>query len=303
MSGIWSSVLNLDLVIPSNGSLTPGSNTVYIGGPRLPAKLKAAGAKGAIVFYSSATDAQANYYYIAYIDPGGFGNYVISLGYEEKFTTILRPWLTSTSSPVGATALTFGTATSINLNSTGIDITGLGKSVRIRATSGANITLSPAGQVIFYDGSGVVPVDPRLYIQDLDTTKPCIKAYTPSTDLDQWNQSTRTNVTIGGVANCTVKLDWRLTPDFVLDVRYYVTFPAAPGAAANMSFSTPPGFPTTDVAPSTARGAYGLCLTQAGGGLVNMVTRIDPGIIYVFTNGTLNIATFEASLTLTIPKP
>ena len=66
MSGVWSNLLVLDIAFPSNGSLTPGSGTVYIGGPRLPAELVAAGMKGAIVFYSVSGDTLVEYYFLAY---------------------------------------------------------------------------------------------------------------------------------------------------------------------------------------------------------------------------------------------
>lgn len=66
MSGVWSNILVLDIAFPSNGALTPGSGTVYIGGPRLPAELVAAGMKGAIVFFSVSGDTLVEYYFLAY---------------------------------------------------------------------------------------------------------------------------------------------------------------------------------------------------------------------------------------------
>ena len=107
MSGIWDAVLTLDLTIPSNGPLVPGSSTVYIGGPNLPAELVALGANGAIIFYSSPTDTAAEYYYLAYFTNGVY--FSISIGVKLVGDPILRQTVSTSSTPTASiTQLTGG---------------------------------------------------------------------------------------------------------------------------------------------------------------------------------------------------
>lgn len=311
MAGVWSSVLTLDLVIPSNGALSPGSNTFYIGGPRIPADLKADGALSALIWYSNADGLAAgvDYWYIAHLRLGSQQD-LLQAGYKPTGSTrraLWGGWIEAS----GKEYATFEAYNTLNLEATteDVNVTSVLHDIVVTAARaifieadytgpGALQLIAPNGSVAMGKASGIP--GSNLQFAGFNTSRVQMRAY--NTDQDKWNSST-TSQTIGGVANCTVLLNWRFTADYILDVRYFVTFPVAPGAAANMSFTLPGSFPTTDLAPLTTRGAYGLCLSQAGGTLVNMITRIDPGIIYVFTNGVLNIATWEASITLSIPKP
>lgn len=134
---------------------------------------------------------------------------------------------------------------------------------------------------------------------------PIIKADYALTGMDGWISTTRTR-TIGGVANCTVNVDWRITIDYIIDVRIYITCPSAPGVGSgvvNVALSTT--MPQPDYSPSVGfRGPYGTLLGAGGTGQANYVTRIDTGwnmVIFVNGNAPGNTS-FEGSMTFTVPK-
>jgi hypothetical protein len=163
------------------------------------------------------------------------------------------------------------------------------------------ISCASGGTVKFYD-SGLGTSGPTLEIYNLHTGPVAIKAL--NTVQDQWNTSVTTQ-TIGGVANCPVAIDWRLTPDYVLDVRVLIGNCPAPPVGATVAL--PAAMPAVDYSPSVGpRGPYGLLLGAGGLGLTPIIARLEhtPNQISMFLNGNPNNnVQFEGSFCVTLPKP
>jgi len=236
----------LDLTLPPGGSLTPGSGTVYIGGPHLPTEIKALNTFGAIIFYSGSGDPLADYYYIAYFQL--FGVYYLSIGYKRHSDGVLVSRFQTSANTSAQTYLSGPDPVAdaeFIMNQVGISINAYDGLVSLHASVRniieSKVTSSGNVGVTFRAWTG----GDKLNIVSLGTNAPFIRADTTNTILDQWHTDTSTQ-TIGGVANFTVNQAWRLTPDYVIDYRTYITGPN-PFPVANVAgYNLPASFPTVD---------------------------------------------------------
>lgn len=242
MAGIWSTTLNLDLTIPTNGNLTPGSGTVYIGGPNLPTTLPP-NYKSALIFYTDPAGlAQGiDYWYIAHYSDGGAD--ALQIGYYPTGGPVVLSVINE---------LFLGNRHLVGLDSQKGDIY-----LRVLSPDG-----SGNGQVYIHNnadagviqlatksGSSQFQTFGRSELIELDTRgAPIIKAWNSPT-IDQWqsNGSFQTLNTIGG---CTVKFDWRITVDRICDTRVTVNIPGAglPAIPTNSFMNLPAAFPITNAA-------------------------------------------------------
>ena len=274
MAGVWSQVRVLDIVLPNNGSLTPGSGTVYIGGPRLPSELRSAGYNAALVFYTGTGVVPANikYWFIAHssnavshLDSLEFGwvsnlgiitpvqtiyfddsssNFSVNLGFGNKKFNLSSNGAPSVLSDNGI-VISDSSNVGLQLWTGGLnDI--LGDTIDIHTSSGDLVIRPQAGQDIAFK-SGATS---RLAIHNLWTTSPSLKANAANTILDQWTSQT-INQVIGG-ATMTANIDYRVTPDFIIDIRGKIAFSAVP---TTFDFSFPITCPfTIDSGPGSGVG-------------------------------------------------
>jgi hypothetical protein len=299
MSGVWSSILNLDLTIPSNGSLTPGSGNIYIGGPQLPPTLPA-NFKGALIFYSDPIGLSqgVDYWYIAHFSDATSDG--LEIGYYP----------TGGPSTVRHSTQFFQNNFDHNVNETVTGIatlqtkTGLVQIKNLSAYGNAIQIQTPGRVQISNDGTGKL-------IEFSNQTDPVIKAGN-APNIDQWLTDTSTqtilNATAGGVAGCTVKCDWRVTVDRLVEFRSYVTIPG-PGLPASGQytwFNAPAVFAAlTDSSPSGgSKGPYVTGNYYIGGtngyGCIN--GRIDGNTVYFF-NVPAGVTSLELGGVFTTVKP
>ena len=277
MSGVWSTP-TLDLVLPSNGSLTPGSGTTYIGGPRLPADLTLLGVDSAIVFYSTPQGLANNvwYWYIAHFTVGtddllvegwmeaGGVNHIVKNDYVRDGGVTRYRILTKNTQYVELAGTTRV-----------VDDVG----IELRAAS------APANGIFINTGAGV------------------IKAIGAGTVLDTWQTSTTTQ-TIAGVANCNVKVAWRQTPDYVIEARFFVTVPGGglPAIPTFSSFNLPGAMPVPDMGVLINQGPHYAGNYTAGAAQGSFNGRYEAGKAYVF-GLPAGVTFLEGSGTFTQVKP
>jgi hypothetical protein len=212
MAGVWDSILTLELIVPSNGSLTPGSATIYIGGPQLPVELVGYGVTGAIVWYSDQANVNVyDYTFIALVPGSGWvrgscsgGNLTLA---ERWVINGLPPYTPAQLSAFGYES--HGTDTSFDWILNGVGYV----------------------EYIEMNGLGVVPY---------------IKAGV-SSSIDLWKGPYASVQTIAGVAGTTVQYDVRRTVDGLVEIRFAIVFPVAPatcnfltGALANLTSTYQP---------------------------------------------------------------
>jgi len=323
VSSIWSSVLSLDLTIPSNGSTTAGSGTIYIGGPRLPSELVAANFKGALVFYSDAIGLAAGvkYWYLARFTDGireslsigwcdltGVLTDMISGGYDSSialFTTLITsgPASVSTQGNDIYAVTSTGDVTvasligALKLQGTGTDIDAIANNlIRLRTISNG-ITFE-----------GPVLNGPVLKVSGLTSSPSNIKIKVETNgngfnDQDAWNTNTSVQ-TIAGLPGCTVRFAWRWTADYICDARFYITFPGAglPAVPTFASVALPVALPPVDSnAVVFNQGPHFTGIYVAGGVQGAVSGRFDTGIMYFF--GTpANMVILESSVMYTVAK-
>ena len=120
------------------------------------------------------------------------------------------------------------------------------------------------------------------------------------TTQDGWNTSSTTQ-TFGGVANCTVKIDWRWTPDYIMDLRFSVSCPSAP-TGSTASANLPATVPAIDLSPG-GMGVLGAVSASQIGARTAMTARLTTTQVqvYIATNPNGNTL-FEGSFTTTLNK-
>lgn len=335
-----------DLTLPPGGSLTPGSGTIYIGSTQLPVGLAGVGGyKSAIVWFTDAIGLAAgiDYWFMAHFSDGGLVEDGVRFGYYptggpvtvpmvtpltvggQKQTIIESPQVAILKAPsvfvsntsTGA-AIVIGTGgNNVLLGATVVD----NVFIEAKANGAGNIVVDTGGGIYICPGSqgglndvvfermsvgGVFNTNERIAIKNLGV-KPYIKGENSST-IDVW-QNSATLQTIQGIANCTVGISWRITVDFMVEVRAFIQSGGglffAP--AAFIQCNMPAGFPTIDVQATTNnQGPHLVGIASPPQTVIAM--RVDPGapaIMYIFIGnipaGTIN--TFETSGTFTIAKP
>ena len=274
MSGVWNTA-TLDIALPSNGRLVPGSGTVYIGGPRLPSELKSVGSQGAIVFYGNAGDNLAKYYYLAYAGDN-FGGYFIRIGYCNLTGQLIdmfkgasyqpgRPGNTSLTGNAGPGETPASLALDVQIRAftyngyitleTGSFVAGVGA---------RSIFLKPAvtGEVVAKVGMGgnINYANAGLKLSNLNSARPYIKSNgTPfaNTDLDYWITASSVQ-NIGGVP-CTVDVEWKMTPDYVVELRYKITVTSGTMPNANLNCTLPGNYPNPTGSDPYGFGLRELC--------------------------------------------
>lgn len=325
MSSIWSSVLSLDLTIPSNGSTTAGSGTIYIGGPRLPSELVAANFKGALVFYSDAIGLAAGvkYWYLArftdgireslsigWCDLSGVLTDMISGGYDSSialFTTLITsgPATVSTQGNDIYAVTSTGDVTvasligALNLQGTGTDIDAIANNlIRLRTISNGITFEGPIinGPVLKVSGLTASPSNVKMKV----TTNG-----NGVNDQDVWNSST-TLQTVNGIANFQCNIYWRWTADYICEVRFYLLSSGPVPAGGTLTCNMPANFPSVDYAPGNPRGPAGVAIGSGGANLTTMASRIQagtPNTLQVFMAGNPNNNLgFEGSFVFTLAK-
>lgn len=283
MSGVWNTA-TLDITIPSDGSLTPGSGTVYIGGPQLPTEIKSV-FPAAIVFYSTIESAVIKYWFIAhsqngtisglvhgYVDVAGGVRYLTDQAFYDTATADYGHRFTDGGQNVLLQVQGRGTDLVYDLN---LDQT--------YWTTGANLRTGPA-----VNGNDVY-----------------IKSTKAASTQDEWTTDSSTQ-TITGVAGCTVRFMWRWTPDYLCEVRFFVQVPGGglPAVPTFSSFAYPVGLPPVDLGPggSVNQGPHWSGNYTAGAAQGSVNGRLEVGNAYFF--GTpVGLTTLEGSATYTVAKP
>lgn len=275
MAAIWDDILVLDLTLPSNGPLTSGSGTVYLGGPRLPAELKALGVSGAVVWYSKGVQSNIwQYSFIANTPTDGFiqgqvdaNGVVWNVFTYGQAGTSLQPNLT-----VSTSSLTLDVENSLGPGS-----------VYFTANNSLNYGL----QI----DTGVAP-------------GPCIKAVN-STGIDVWSGNyTATAVNIDGRSACETRWNWYLSPDYRCELHWEIN--TTVGVFPTVAFLTVPipaglNLPQPHAQTSPVEGGY-------GPGVMNSLStnaRIDSGTgnMFVFTNGLVGGTIGNGTFTYQVDKP
>lgn len=220
MSGVWNTA-QLDITIPSNGSLTPGSGTIYIGGPRLPSVLSSFGVSTGIIFYSDSVGLAAgiNYWFIGkYSYPTVENSIVVGwvdtsntvrFSYKNGYISTLNQFFTDVQSDDATLSLITGTGGGFTLSSVNA------------ATSWVK---SNVGDLVIKGGP---------------------------THQDDWKTAT-SSVTFLGKAS-TVNIEYRLTPDYIAEVRWKISCNSGGWSTGVDHFTLPlPGwFPLCDTDPLT----------------------------------------------------
>lgn len=303
-----------DLVLPPGGALVPGSGTVYIGSKRLPAAM--ASFESALVFYTDPIGLSQgiDFWYIAH-----FGASIapfVADGLQVGYYPTGGPLTKSNMSAyyVGGTnqIIIEGNDTGaiqFRQNAGGDLIVKTNTGTVFITTQSPNVAairlLAPLGQNIVI-GEGVNVGQPRVEFKGWNGGA-ANDIYIRASDSNQdiWNTDTSVQ-TIGTVGGCTVKFDWRITPDFVIDVRFFITCPSAPGVGAGaVGVNLPVSFPAIDLGPGTSRGGFTACVGEGGTGFYPMMMRFNNGgTCALFTNNNPNSNTiFEGGGAFTLLKP
>lgn len=341
MPPLWDNELVVDITIPSNGSLTPGSGTVYIGGPQLVniIGLNVAQYKSAIVWFTDASGlAQGvDYWFMAHFSDATFDG--VRQGYYPTGgpTTIssIAQYIVSgvhnsiLESPQGNAYLkannliqieSQGSATNFQAHATNnifldadFDVV-LGSlsapgrnsflqavnQIQVQTTNGQIYLMSGLGVIDFLKNSSLTET---LEIKGLGT-KPYIKAQNSAT-VDTWIFNTTGGVNINGSLNCTTNWAWYLTPDFRLELHWFIQ--TAAGNFPLITFLTvpiPAGLnlpqPHSMAGHAPLEGPYGV----GQGNSVTVSCRIDSGagVMYVFINGTASNF-FSGGIQYQVDKP
>jgi hypothetical protein len=304
-----------DLTLPPGGSLTPGSGTVYIGGPNLPASMSQF--ESAIIFYSDTVGLAhgIDYWYLAH-----FGQSHVPFtadGIQIGFYPTGGP---QTLSMFGVFVDSNGRDDVTIETNTGNIILNSRRQLTLESManfamfifSGLDLEMSSANGGIVYLASDFGNISFRkalgsnteiAEIRNLGT-QPNIKALN-SVTIDVWQTATTTQ-TMNGVAGCTTVFAWRITIDWVVEVRMLFNTPVGSffTPVPFFSFALPAAFPTIDsVAAVNNQGPHLIGIASAP--QTPCSVRIDPGGTgYVFNNATpagCNI--IEVSGTFTIAKP
>lgn len=322
-----------DLTLPPDGSLTPGSGTVYIGGPQLPAAMSQF--ESAIIFFTDTLGlAQGiDFWYLAHFGQTNppFTSDGVQIGYYPTGGPLTKSTIgTFISSITGRDDVVIEAHTGdVQLRTT--DGTGsvfLQSGGQVQATAQQAVIVSSggsgAGQLQLSALNGQVAflcadfgnisfrkaIGTNTEIVEMRNlgTKPNIKALNSST-IDVW-QSLASTQTIAGVAGCTVKFDWRITVDWVCEIRVRIDngagWPAVPAAGSVVCPTVAQGFPVIDV-NSTGQGPHlvGIYLQSGTGNQGALGIRIDPGTpatLFFFGLPT-SCVVMEASGTFTLAKP
>jgi len=333
MSSIWSSSINLDMTIPSNGSATPGSGTIYIGGPRLPSELVAAGFKGALVFFSDAAGLAAGikYWYLAHITVGGSES--LSMGSCDTLGALTD--VVAAQYDLGThaliAALTDNNGASVNVSTDvliqsfqgSVDLSALkptGSDVVLQASR--NVQLGAVSQVVLNPGSLVYVISPSLKFDQGGTgpsltmdgtnvangpikTKVTTNGPTYNNPQDTWNSSS-TLQTVNGIANFQCNIYWRWTADYICEVRFFLLSSGPVPSGSTLTCNMPANFPSVDYAPGNPRGPAGVAIGSGGANLTTMASRIQtgtPNTLQVFMSGNPNNNIgFEGSFVFTLAK-
>ncbi len=241
-----------DLTLPPTGQLIPGSGTLYIGSKQIPADLLADGALAAFVWFSNSAGLAVgiDYWYIAHLRIGTQAD-LFQAGYKPTGGTrkaIWGGWLDGS----GNQFSTYEAQNNVNLQSSLKDVTLnslahdiIGTAARAVflegdfAGPGAVQLISPNGNIGFGKASGIPGVNARIGGWSGGGTRAYIKA--GNTDQETWNSDTSTQ-TFGGIAGCTVTVEWRITIDYIVEVRFQVHSPSnVPNT--NLVFALPAAVP------------------------------------------------------------
>ena len=140
----------------------------------------------------------------------------------------------------------------------------------------------------------------RLGTPDNPTGTVLLLADFSLTTQDGWNTSSTTQ-TVGGVANCTVNIDWRWTPDYIMELRFSILCPSAP-SGSTMTANLPGTVPAIDLSPG-GMGVLGAVSASQVGTRTAMTARLSTTqiLVYIATNPNGNTS-FEGSFTTTLAK-
>ena len=280
MSGVWNTA-TLDITIPSSGPLTPGSGTVYIGGPQLPTEIKSV-FPAAIVFYSTIESAVIKYWFIAHSQNGTISGLVH--GYVSVAGGVIyltdQAFYDTVTSDYGHRFTDGGQNVLLQVQGRGTDLVYDLNLDQTYWNTGANLRTGPA-----VNGNDV-------YIKSTKT----------ASTQDEWNTDVSTQ-TVTGVEGCTLTYWWRWTPDYICEVRYLLTCPATT-SGSNLVLPLPTPMPSVDFGPSSIRGAYGSGLASRPGQQESFTCRMDPTSMTLFGNSSpFTYSTYEGSFVYTVAKP
>lgn len=291
MAGVWSNILTLDMTIPTNGDLVPGSGTVYIGGPNLPATLPPQ-YKAALIFYTDAIGlAQGiDYWFIAH--------------YSDASADALQIGFYPTGGPT-----VVGTLNNLVLNSRQLSILDSFKGdifLRVLSSDGSGngqivVTNQASGgliQLITRDGTTQFKTIGNNNVIELDTRNdPVIKAWN-NPRVDVWQES-NTSENIAGLAGTDVKIAWRQTIDRILEMRFVFTFQSAPGSMS-WSYTLPGQIPRPD---ASTMGLFPRGFALAQSPLIVVPISVDNnGFFYAFGPVGSGAGILSGSLIYTVAK-
>jgi hypothetical protein len=303
-----------DLTLPPGGSLTPGSGTVYIGGPNLPASMSQF--ESAIIFYSDTVGLAhgIDYWYLAHFGQSHvpFTADGIQIGFYPTGGPNTLSMFGVFVDSNGRDDVTIETNTGNIILNSRRQLTlesAVGQSMVL--LSGNDLELESAGSGIVYLASAFGNVSFRktmgsnseiVEIRNLGT-QPNIKALNSAT-IDVWQSIVTLATNIGGV-NADVYFDWRQTVDFVVECRWVINWgPYGVPGSMGLTRPLPAGMPIVDASPSNANGtaAFYPFVVSGGSGGIYMLAAVAT-TLFIFGPNPNNNTFARGSFMYTTVKP